>query len=68
MIDHAVPRATRIVRQHVVGAKDEEVDDGSDLDADDQVMESLCRTDVDVVDLPPPSQTLAWTSISCWSS
>jgi len=68
MIDHAVPRATWIVRQHVVGTKDEEVDDGSNSDADDQVMELLRKTDVDVVDLPPPSQSVACTSVSCWSS
>ena len=60
MTEHATPRATRIVRQHVVGAKDakdakaEEEDNGSDLDADDDlVIESLRDTDVDVVDLPP---------------
>ena len=53
MSGHAVPRATRIVRQHVVGAKDDQVDDRSDSDADDQVIESLRDSDINLVKLPP---------------
>jgi len=50
---HALPRATRVVRQHVVGAKDEKKDEGTDEDEEDLVIESLRETDLDVVDLPP---------------
>ncbi len=50
---HALPRATRVVRQLVVAVKDEKKDEGSDQDEDDLVIESLRETDVDVVDLPP---------------
>ena len=61
----ALPRATRVVRQFVVGAKDEAKakDDGSDSDDDDHVIKSLRETDIDVVICRLHSQSEACTSV-----
>jgi len=41
------------VRQFTVGAKEEVKDDGSNSDEEDHILESLTKTDLDVVDLSP---------------